>query len=101
MVPQDQVARLRMTLAENGLPKGGGVGYEIFDKSDALGTTSFVQNIDNLRALEGELARTIRTLDQVEDARVHLVMPERPLFSRDKVEPSASIVLKLRGTLEP
>jgi flagellar M-ring protein FliF len=101
MVPRDQVARLRMTLAENGLPKGGGVGYEIFDKSDALGTTSFVQNIDNLRALEGELARTIRSLDQVQDARVHLVLPDRPLFSRDKIEPSASIVLKLRGTLEP
>ena len=101
MVPRDKVARLRMTLAENGLPKGGGVGYEIFDKSDALGTTSFVQNIDNLRALEGELARTIRTLDQVQDARVHLVLPDRPLFSRDKIEPSASIVLKLRGRLEP
>ncbi len=101
MVPRDKVARLRMTMAESGLPKGGGVGYEIFDKSDALGTTSFVQNIDSLRALEGELTRTIRSLDQVEDARVHLVLPERPLFSRDKVEPSASIVLKLRGSLEP
>jgi flagellar M-ring protein FliF len=100
MVPSDRVARLRMTLAENGLPKGGGVGYEIFDKSDALGTTSFVQNINNLRALEGELSRTIRTLDRVEDARVHLVLPDRPLFSRDKIEPSASIVLKVRGTLD-
>jgi flagellar M-ring protein FliF len=90
-----------MTLAEGGLPKGGGMGYEIFDKSDALGTTSFVQNINNLRALEGELSRTIRALDRVQAARVHLVMPERPLFSRDKVEPSASIVLKVRGTLEP
>jgi len=58
MVPKDNVARLRMKLAESGLPKGGGVGYEIFDKSDALGTTSFVQNINHLRALEGELART-------------------------------------------
>ena len=101
MVPSDQAARLRMTLAEDGLPKGGGVGYEIFDKSDALGTTSFVQNVNNLRALEGELARTIRTLNRVDDARVHLVLPDRPLFSRDKIEPSASIVLKLRGTLEP
>ncbi len=100
MVPRERVARLRMTLAENGLPKGGGVGYEIFDKSDALGTTSFVQNINNLRALEGELSRTIRTLDRVEDARVHLVLPDRPLFSRDKIEPSASIVLKLHGTLD-
>jgi flagellar M-ring protein FliF len=101
MVPTDRVARLRMTLAEGGLPKGGGVGYEIFDKSDALGTTSFVQNINSLRAMEGELARTIQGLDRVVAARVHLVMPERPLFSRDKVDPSASIVLKLRGSLEP
>jgi flagellar M-ring protein FliF len=100
MVPKDRVARLRMSLAGEGLPKGGGIGYEIFDKSDALGTTSFVQNINNLRALEGELARTIRGLDSVVAARVHLVLPERPLFSRDKVEPSASIVLKVHGMLE-
>jgi flagellar M-ring protein FliF len=100
MVPKDRVARLRMTFAEGGLPKGGGVGYEIFDKSEVLGTTSFVQNINNVRALEGELARTIRSLDRVQDARVHLVMPDRPLFSRDKVEATASIVLKVRGTLE-
>ena len=101
MVPKDRVARLRMSLAGEGLPKGGGVGYEIFDKSDALGTTSFIQNINNLRALEGELARTIRGLDRVVAARVHLVLLERPLFSRDKVEPSASIVLKVHGALEP
>ena len=85
VVPKDRVARLRMSLAGEGLPKGGGVGYEIFDKSDALGTTSFIQNINNLRALEGELARTIRGLDRVVAARLHLVLPERPLFSRDKV----------------
>jgi flagellar M-ring protein FliF len=101
MVPKDMVARLRMKLAESGLPKGGGVGYEIFDKSDALGATTFVQNINHLRALEGELARTIRSIDRVQAARVHLVLPERPLFSRDKVDASASIVLKVRGTLEP
>ncbi len=101
MVPQDRVARLRMKLAEGGLPKGGGVGYEIFDKSDALGATSFIQNINHLRALEGELSRTIRSLDRVEAARVHLVLPDRPLFSRDKVEASASIVLKVNGHLEP
>jgi len=100
MVPKDRVARLRMKLAEAGLPKGGGVGYEIFDKSDALGATSFVQNINHLRALEGELARTIRAIDRVQGARVHLVLPERPLFSRDKVEATASIVLKVRGALE-
>jgi flagellar M-ring protein FliF len=101
MVPKERVARLRMKLAEGGLPKGGGVGYEIFDKSDALGATSFVQNINHLRALEGELARTIRSLDRVQAARVHLVLPDRPLFSRDKVEASASIVLKVSGSLAP
>jgi flagellar M-ring protein FliF len=100
LVPKEQVPRLRMKLAESGLPKGGGVGYEIFDKSDALGATSFVQNINHLRAMEGELARTIRAIERVQQARVHLVLPERPLFSRDKAEPSASIVLKVRGTLE-
>ena len=101
MVPKDNVTRLRMKLAEGGLPKGGGVGYEIFDKSDALGTTSFVQNINHLRALEGELARTIRAIDRIQAARVHLVLPERPLFSRETPEPSASIVVRVRGTLEP
>src|ERR1051325_6845607 len=101
MVPKDKVARLRRKLAESGLPKGGGVGYEIFDKSDALGATSFVQNINHLRALEGELARTIRALDRIQAARVHLVLPERPLFSRETPEPSASIVVRVRGALEP
>ena len=101
MVPKEAVARLRMKLAESGLPKGGGVGYEIFDKTDALGSTTFVQNINHLRALECELSRTIRGIDRVQAARVHLVMPERPLFSRDKADASASIVLKVRGALEP
>jgi flagellar M-ring protein FliF len=101
MVPKDKVTRLRMKLAEGGLPKGGGVGYEIFDKSDALGTTSFVQNINHLRALEGELARTIKAIDRIQAARVHLVLPERPLFSRETPEPSAAIVVRVRGALEP
>jgi len=101
LVAKDKVAKLRMKLAESGLPKGGGVGYEIFDKSDALGSTTFVQNINRLRALEGELARTISSLDRVQAARVHLVLPDRPLFSRDKTDASASIVLKVRGALEP
>jgi flagellar M-ring protein FliF len=100
LVPKTQVTRLRMRLAETGLPRGGSVGYEIFDKSDTLGTTSFVQNVNHLRALEGELARTIRSLDRVSAARVHLVIPERQLFARDKQEPSAAIVLKLRGALD-
>src|SRR5712672_3573833 len=101
LIPKEQIPRLRMKLAEGGLPKGGGVGYEIFDKSDALGATSFVQNINHLRALEGELARTIRGIDRIQAARVHLVLPERPLFSRETPEPSASIVVRVRGSLEP
>ncbi len=101
MVPADRVTRLRMKLAEGGLPKGGGVGYEIFDRSDTLGATSFVQNVNHLRALEGELARTIRAIDRVQMARVHLVLPERQLFSRDRPEATASIVLRVRGMLEP
>ena len=100
LVPKEEVLRLRMRLAEDGLPVGGSMGYELFDKSNALGTTSFVQNINHLRALEGELARTIRTLDRVSAVRVHLVLPERKLFSRQENEPSASIVLKTRGELD-
>lgn len=96
-VPSDRVLRLRMGLAEEGMPSGGSVGYELFDKADALGTTNFVQNVNLERALEGELARTIRSLDTVESARVHLVLPRRQLFSRETEEPSASVVLKLRG----
>ena len=96
-VPSQQVLRLRMQLAEEGLPTGGSVGYEIFDKSDSLGTTNFVQNVNLLRALEGELSRTIRALAQVDEARVHLVMPKRELFSRREQSPSASVVLKTRG----
>ena len=91
MVPRDQVARLRMELAAKGLPGGGGIGYEIFDKSDAFTATSFVQNLNQVRALEGELARSIRTIDRVQAARVHLSIPERRLFQKDKPEARASI----------
>lgn len=100
LVPEDRVLRLRMQLAEDGLPSGGTVGYEIFDKGDTLGATSFVQNVNRVRAVEGELARTIRSLSRVESARVHLVLPERQLFARNTPEPSASIVVKVRGSLE-
>ncbi len=99
LAPKEQVLKLRMQLAEDRLPAGGVVGYEIFDKSDSLGATSFVQNINHLRAIEGELARTIRALDRVQMARVHLVLPQRQLFSRKTDEPSASIVVKVRGNL--
>src|SRR5258705_8207325 len=100
MVPADRVTRLRMKLAEGGLPKGGGVGYEIFDRSDTLGATSFVQNVNHLRALEGELARTIRAIDPIQAARVDLGLPERPRFSRETPETPACIVGRVRGSLE-
>src|ERR1700744_523579 len=98
MVPADQVQKLRMALAQDNLPAAG-VGYEIFDKSDAFGTTAFVQNINRSRALEGELARSIQTIEGVETARVHLVIPEREVFSRDDQTPSASVVLKTRSVM--
>ena len=101
MVPEDRVLRLRMSMAQKGLPSGGAVGYEIFDKGNSLGTTSFEQKINQLRALEGELARTIRSLNPIAAARVHLVLPQRELFSRDERKPSASITLRTRGTLSP
>jgi len=101
LVPRDQIARARMDLAAKGLPGGGSIGYEIFDKTDAFTATSFVQNLNQLRALEGELARSIRTIDRVQAARVHLSIPERKLFQKDRPEARASIVLKVRGELEP
>ncbi|MBT9446035.1 MAG: flagellar M-ring protein FliF [Hyphomonadaceae bacterium] len=96
-VPRSQVMSARLMLSEDGLPSRGSIGYEIFDKQDALGATQFQQNINRLRALEGELARTIASIDGVERARVHLVLPERQLFSQDKQAPSASIVLTVKG----
>jgi flagellar M-ring protein FliF len=99
MVPDDKVLRLRMTMAEQGIPTGGSIGYEIFDRNDHLGTSSFVQSINHVRALEGELSRTIRSINVIENARVNLVLPERELFSRESREPSASIVLKTRTSL--
>ncbi len=98
LVPADQVTKLRMQLAQDNLPADG-VGYEIFDKTDTFGATAFVQNINRLRALEGELARSIRTIEGIEMTRVHLVVPEREIFSREEKSPSASVVVKTRGTL--
>ena len=100
LAPRSDIPRIRMDLASRGMPAGGVVGYEIFDKGDAFSSTSFVQTINHLRALEGELARTIRSLDRVSAARVHLVLPERRVFERDREPPRASIALKIRGELE-
>lgn len=100
MAPQEAIARLRMDSAAKGLPGGASLGYELFDKSDAFTTTATVQNLNRVRALEGELARSIRTIDRVQGARVHLSIPERRLFQKDKIEARASIVLKVRGELD-
>ena len=95
-VAHSKVAQARLMLSADGLPSRGSVGYEIFDQPDALGETQFQQNINRLRALEGELARTISSLDGIRSARVHLVLPERQLFQQQTEQPSASIVLQLR-----
>lgn len=96
-VPAEKIARARMDLAQEGLPSGGIVGYEIFDRNDLLSTSSSMVDINKLRALEGELSKSIKTIAGVASARVHLVLPKRELFSRDKTPPSASIVLKMKG----
>lgn len=98
LVPTEDVTKLRMTLAADNLPSAG-VGYEIFDKSDTFGTTAFVQNINKLRALEGELARSVETIEGVDGVRVHLVIPEHQIFSQSSDNPTASVVLKTRGVL--
>jgi flagellar M-ring protein FliF len=99
LVPSDKVLKLRMDMAAENLPSAG-VGYEIFDKTDGFGTTAFVQNINRLRALEGELARSIRSINTIDDARVHLVIPDQQVFARNNQTPSASVILKSRVKLE-
>jgi len=101
LVPSDQALRLRMQLAGEGLPAGGSVGYEIFDRSDSFGQTSFVQNVNLIRALEGELGRTVRSLSSIANARVHLNIPKRELFADKQPEPTASVVIRSRGTVSP
>ncbi|WP_110814160.1 flagellar basal-body MS-ring/collar protein FliF [Pseudoroseicyclus aestuarii] len=93
-VPAPDVARARMALAEQGLPNEGTPGWELFDGASGLGMNGFMQQVTRLRALEGELARSIQTIDGIEAARVHLVLPEREAFSRERAEASASIILR-------
>ena len=97
LVPVEQVARVRLALASEGLPTGGSVGYELFDRTDSLTTSSFQQGINQVRALEGELARTIRQIQGVRAVRVHLVLPRREPFARQQAEAQASIVLTMAG----
>lgn len=103
LVPTDMVNKMRVDTAELALAsKGSNVGYEIFDNTDALGSTNFVQNVNLIRALEGELARTVRSVDNIKSARVHLVLPKREMFSKEEQVPTASVVVRtVNGTLSP
>lgn len=95
MVPSDKVHELRLQLATQGLPQGGGVGFEVFDKTN-FAMTDFVQKLNYRRALQGELARTIRALSEVEQCRVHISVPEKSLFAREDERPKASVLIKLK-----
>lgn len=97
LAPEDQIPRLRLTLAREGLPQGGSVGYEIFDRGESLTTTPFQQDVNRLRALEGEISRSIRQMAGVRGARVHLVLPRREAFSRERGDAQASVVLTMQG----
>jgi len=98
LVPQKEVGKARIILAQEGLPHQGSVGYEIFDQKQTFGTTSFVQNINQVRALEGELSRTIGAITSIRSARVHLVLPQRELFSKENNPASASVFVNLRNS---
>lgn len=97
MVSAADVARARMLLAKDGLPSGGSIGYEIFDRGDAITSNQFQQDINETRAMEGELARSIRMLQGVRAARVHLVLPKRQAFSRETQAAGASVILTMAG----
>ena len=101
LVPIDQVARARVLLARDGLPSSGSIGYEIFDRNDGITTTQFQQKIAETRAMEGEIARTIRALNGVRAARVHLVLPRREAFARDRQDAQASVLLTMAGVARP
>jgi flagellar M-ring protein FliF len=97
LVPAGTTAQARMLLAEKGLPTSANAGYELFDNVGSLGLTSFMQQITRVRALEGEIARTIQSISGIKTARVHIVMSERANFRRDEQQPSASVVIRYAG----
>ena len=97
LVPAGDVARARLLLAKDGLPSGGSIGYEIFDRGDSLTSSQFQQEMNQTRAMEGEIARSIRMITGVRAARVHLVMPKRQPFSHQQQEAQASVVLTMAG----
>ena len=94
-VPADKVHLMRMQLAAKGIPRGDGVGFEIFDKPN-FGISDFVQHANYTRAVQGELARTISQLDEIEGARVMIVMPENRLLTDNTRRPTASVFVKLK-----
>jgi flagellar M-ring protein FliF len=95
LVPEDKVRDIRLKLAAKGIPSRGIIGYELFDRT-SIGVSEFQQRVNFKRAIEGELVRTILRLKNVEDARVHIALPERSIFLRDQEEPSASVFIKLK-----
>ncbi|MGI6851719.1 flagellar basal-body MS-ring/collar protein FliF [Mesorhizobium sp. 1B3] len=97
LVPTGKTAQARMLLAEKGLPSSANAGYELFDNVGSLGLTSFMQEVTRVRALEGEIARTIQSIAGIKAARVHIVVSERANFRRDQQEPSASVVIRASG----
>ncbi|HLD95307.1 MAG TPA: flagellar basal-body MS-ring/collar protein FliF [Alphaproteobacteria bacterium] len=99
LAPKDKISRLRMELAQEGMASGGVVGNEIFDHTGVFGLSSTLVNINQIRALEGELTKSIKTIQGVQQARVHLVMPKRELFTQQRPEATASILLKMRSSL--
>jgi flagellar M-ring protein FliF len=98
LVPYGKTARARMLLAQQGLPSGASSGYELFDQLGSMGLTSFMQEVTRVRALEGEIARTVQSIEGVQAARVHLVMPDAGSFRRKKRSPSGSVVIRMIGS---
>jgi flagellar M-ring protein FliF len=97
LVPPKDIARARTMLAEKGLPRSMSAGYELFDHIGSLGLTSFMQEVTLVRALEGEIGRTIQTIRGVSAARVHLVLPDHRGLAREKEKPTASVVIRTEG----
>ena len=95
LIPQDQIYEMRMQLASEGLPRGSGIGFEIFNDTK-LGMTEFAQNVNYQRALQGELSRSINRIGEIESSRVHIVLPEKSLFVEDEEPATASVILQLR-----
>jgi flagellar M-ring protein FliF len=96
LVPREQVYDLRLTLAADGLPKGGGVGFEVFDRTN-FGVTDFVQKLNYQRALQGELSRTIKQIREIDQVRVHIVTPKESLFTEEQKKATASVLIKTRS----